>query len=364
MSPLRVALDASLFDEPTTGIALYARSLASALEADGHQVLRFGARRSGAVPRRNLPASAFFLGPCRGALLESSAQLLHSVCNFNLPLVEAPGKPYVLTVHDVVPLLLRDTVSFKFRMQFRIWLSRSLKVARRVICVSARTRDDLLTAYPSLDPSKVAVVHSGVDHVDRVPRLDAVGEEYVRTLGLPEHFILYAGALDRRKNLPLLLDAVERLHDGGARPTLVFLGQKWFGGGAVHERILELQARGVDLRALGYQPDPLFYGLLRRATVFVQPSLYEGFGLPPLEAMRLGVPTIVSNAGSLPEVVGDGAIQVPTDDPARLADEIARLLGSATERARLSALGRARTEQFRWDVTAAKTAAVYRDALR
>ena len=136
-------------------------------------------------------------------------------------------------------------------------------------------------------------------------------------------------------------------------------GQRWFGSGAIEKELLRLKERGVDVRPLGYLEDSVFYALMKRAGVFVFPSRYEGFGLPPLEAMRLGVPTIISNAGSLPEVCGDGAWQVGVDDVGALAGKIDRLLGSDAERRALAARGRAHAARFSWAETAKATKAIY-----
>lgn len=355
-SPL-IALDASLWDEPTTGIGLYTRCLASALEGEGAALEHFGARVSGAHPRGEMGSSAYAITRLPSLLSASPARIFHALGNFNLPLVRLPGKAYVLTVHDLIPLMLRETASFSFRWQFRIWLGHSVKLADRIICVSGRTRDDLVDRFPDA-ASKVSVVYNGVDHVDP-GQLSSEEESFLRALGLPENFALYAGSLDLRKNVDLVLDACERLHTRGRRATLVLVGQSWFGSGRVEERISRLRRRGLDVRALGYQSAAVFYALMRRASVFVFPSRYEGFGLPPLEAMRLGVPTLVSHAGALPEICGDAALQVDPDDAEGLSQVLERLLLSPEERQRWSERGRQHAEAFTWKRAARETLALY-----
>lgn len=353
-----VALDATLWDEPITGIGLYTRELFRALRTEGVEVERWGAQRSGEAPRKAQGRTGWTLGTLPRWLGARRPSLYHAVSNFNLPLQRTPGVPYVLTVHDLVPLLLPETVSARFRWQFRLWLARSLGVADRVICVSETARQSLLERF-DVAPRKLHVVHHGADHVDRVPAPDATTVKWLDALGLDRPWVLYAGALDARKNVELVLRALERLHDGGQRATLVLAGQRWFGAGAIEQEISRLKARGLDVRALGYLPDPVFYALMRRASVFVFPSRYEGFGLPPLEAMRLGVPTIVSTEGSLPEVCGDGAFQVKPDDVASLAEVLGRWLGSERERAAWGQKGLSRAAQFSWAQTARVTSAIY-----
>ena len=124
-----------------------------------------------------------------------------------------------------------------------------------------------------------------------------------------------------------------------------------------------MRAEGHDIRALGYQEDAVFYALMRRAAVFVFPSRMEGFGLPPLEAMRLGVPTVVSDAGALPEVCADAALAVSPDDAEGLAQALARLLRSKEERWAWAERGRARAAGFTWARCAQATLEAYRIAL-
>jgi glycosyltransferase involved in cell wall biosynthesis len=352
-----VALDASLFDEPTTGIGLYTHELWRALSALV-PVERWGARASGEQPRGAAHRSLWTVSELAPLLAAHRPRAYHALSNFNLPLRRVPGVPLVLTVHDLVPLLLPHTVSLPFRLQFQGWLARSLEVADAVVCVSEVTRRSLLERF-AVPPERVSVIHHGVDHVLRVPAPDAVTVQWLDALGLGPDFVLYAGALDARKNVELVLAACARLFEGGRRTTLVLAGQRWFGSRGVEAEVRRLKARGVDVRLLGYLEAPVFYALMRRAGVFVFPSRYEGFGLPPLEAMALGVPTVVSTAGALPEVCGEGALQVNPDDDAGLAQVLDRLLGDEPARGELAWRGRAVARGYRWEATARRTAEVY-----
>jgi glycosyltransferase involved in cell wall biosynthesis len=357
-----VAFDASLWDEPTTGIGLYTRCLASALQARGVRLERLGARVSGEDPRGRMGRTAYVLGRLPQALRRSQALLYHALGNFNLPLVRTPGKPYVVTVHDVIPLLMPETASRAYRWQFRLWLARSVRVADRIVCVSECTRNDLLARHPEVE-DKVSVAYNGVDHVDgHVP--DATTEDFLRALALPQRFALYAGSLDVRKNVSLVLDALERLKAKGRPVPLVMIGQSWFGSGAVESRVARMRSEGHDIRPLGYQSEPVFYELMRRAAVFVFPSRYEGFGLPPLESMRLGTPAIVSTTGATPEVCGEAAPAVRPDDAEGLAEAMDRLLRSDTERRRWAEAGRKQAARFTWARCAEQTLTAYEAALR
>src|SRR5262249_3114811 len=176
----------------------------------------------------------------------------------------------------------------------------------KIICVSQKTREDLKARFDVAE-EKLAVVYHGADHVNAVPAPDATSLAFVQSLALPEQLVLYAGALDSRKNVAVLIAAASRLRAGGQPITLVLAGQDWYGSDEVAARVSRARKDGTDIRSLGYQDESVFYALMRRATVFAFPSRYEGFGLPPLEAMRLGIPTVVSPAGGPPGVCGDGA---------------------------------------------------------
>lgn len=358
VSQSSLALDASLWDEPITGIALYTRQLHRALVASGLSVERWGARKSGERPRGRASRTGWTLGTLPELLRAERPALFHAVANFNLPLRRVLGVPTVLTFHDAVPVLLPDTVSRAFRWQFRLWLSRAVRVADQIICVSEFARQSLLDVV-EVDPAKLHVVWHGVDHVEAVAPPDGTTLAWLDALGLSEPFVLYAGALDARKNVELVLAAMERLYRGGRRATLVLAGQRWFGSGRIEREVTRLKALGVDVRPLGYLDDPVFYALMKRAGVFVFPSRSEGFGLPPLEAMRLGVPTIISNAASLPEIGGEGAWQVGVTDDDALASKLDVLLGDEDTRRALGAAGRRRAAEFTWRRCATETASIY-----
>ncbi len=357
---MRVALDATLWDEPTTGIGLYTHCLARGLEELGVVVERWGARRSGRA-RRARSRTRFVLEELPKWLASEPPDVFHASQNFNLPLTRTGPARLVLTVHDLIPLLLPQTVSAPFRWQFRLWLTRSVTVADAIVCVSETTRGELEHRFPSAR-GKTTVVHNGVDHVDRVAPPDPTTRAWLDALGLPERWVLYAGALDARKNVEAVGEAVLELSRRGRPAALVLAGQRWFGAGQIEKKLEAVREAGVEVRALGHLADPVFYELMRRAPVFAFPSRYEGFGLPPLEAMRLGTPAVVANTGALPEVVGDGAMQVSPDDPGALADALDAVLSSKAERERWSLAGRRRAEHFTWARAAAQTLAAYRSA--
>jgi glycosyltransferase involved in cell wall biosynthesis len=209
----------------------------------------------------------------------------------------------------------------------------------------------------------VDVVYCGVDERFH-PRDPAVVAAFRREKHLPERFILFLGTLEPRKNVVSLLEAYARLvaSDGGAWPVLVVAGAKgWF-----YKKIFATVERlNLADKVLfpGYVPEkekPLWYNA---AETFVYPSLFEGFGLPPLEAMACGTPVIVSDTSSLPEVVGEAGIRVPPDDVVALAEAMAATLDDSAARAEWRKRGLARAARFSWHKTAQQTVCVYERAL-
>jgi glycosyltransferase involved in cell wall biosynthesis len=358
----RLGLDATLADERTTGIGLVGRELSLALERQGVVVSKLGAARSGDAPRGRASRTVWTVANLPRALEQQRVDVYHALGNFNLPLLH-PGRPrLVLTVHDVIPLELPDTVSRAFRWQFRLWLSRSLEVADRVVCVSETTRQGLLRHF-EVPERKLRVIPNGVDHVERAPAPDGTTLQWIDSLALQPNVVLYAGALDARKNVGLVVDACTELTAQGEKLTLLVVGQKWFGSTAISRKVADAKSMGLDVRPLGYLADPVFFALMRRATAFVFPSRAEGFGLPPLEAMWLGTPTIVSDVGALPEVVGNGALKVGPDDAPALAESLRMLFHSPQKRAALSRAGQKQAQKYRWDDVAHAYADVYAEAL-
>lgn len=358
----RLGLDASLADERVTGIGLVERELYRALERQGMVITRIGAQRSGDVTRGRASRTLWTLASLPRVLEEEHVDVYHALGNFNLPLVHPSRPRLVLTVHDVIPLELPQTASLKFRLQFRLWMARSLEVADRVVCVSETTRLGLLRHF-AVPAHKLKVIPNGVDHVERAPKADATTLQWIETLALKEHVVLYAGALDARKNVGLAVDACSLVAARGEPVTLLLVGQKWFGSKQIARQVALAKARGLDVRLLGYLADPVFFALMQRAKVFVFPSRAEGFGLPPLEAMWLGTPTVVSNVGSLPEVCGDAAVQVSPDDAPGLAAVISELFASKKRRDELSKKGKAQARKFTWEAVARAYTEVYAEAL-
>ncbi|MFN8513118.1 MAG: glycosyltransferase family 1 protein [Thermomicrobiales bacterium] len=294
------------------------------------------------------------IGPA--AALRERLDLLHGPVNV-LPLA-APCRG-VITIHDLAFLAHPEAFNAAKRRYLTVMTALSARRSARVIAVSHFTRLEVIRRL-GIAPSKVAVVHNAADPTfaprpaDEIARFRAAHD-------LPARFILSVGTLEPRKNLTGLLDAFAKLAADTDADLVIVGGQGWLYDDAL-ARVAALGLAG-RVRFAGHVPDgdlPLWYNA---AAAFVYPSLYEGFGLPPLEALACGTPTITSAAASLPEVVGEAAILVEPRDPDAIAAALRQVLTDPSLRARLSAAGPPRAATFTWARTAAATRAVYAEAL-
>jgi glycosyltransferase involved in cell wall biosynthesis len=267
--------------------------------------------------------------------------------------------PVVTTVGDIIPLLLPEYRGGPHVRAYMGLVRRSVRGSAEVITFSACSRDDVV-AHLRLPRERVTPVLLAAGEQYGPGDPEAAREEVARRYGLRGPFVYYVGGLDARKNLETLLRAFALLRSRGVDATLAVAGRAL---GRDRRLFPDLDALAADLelggalRRLDVPPadGPLLY---RACTVFAFPSRYEGFGLPPLEAMACGAPVVVSDASSLPEVVGSAALRVPPGDVLGWAAALGRLLGDATLRAELSAQGLAQAARFSYTRAAAETLAV------
>jgi glycosyltransferase involved in cell wall biosynthesis len=279
------------------------------------------------------------------------------------PLMTLPARmpvPAVVTIHDLTPLLFPETHRLKVRLSFLPFLRSTLNQARRIAVDSEATAQDLRTHFPASD-EKLRVVHPGVDPEFR-PSPQADIERTRHELGCPEGYLLYAGTLEPRKNLGTLLDAWETLRASDAdTPPLVLVGPYGWRSRRLLDRIQRLASSG--LHYLGRLPRDRQVEVVQAASIFIYPSLYEGFGLPPAEAMACALPVIVSDRSSLPEVVGEAGLRVNPESAGDLAAAIRRLLREPTMARELGEQARERSRRFDWEISAQQMEEVLFEAL-
>jgi len=270
--------------------------------------------------------------------------------------------PVVSTVHDLSWLRYPETHP---RDRVR-WLERSmpdaLSRAAAVLVDSEFVRQEVLTTF-GVDPARVHTVHLGVSNTFR-PRNSAETRATLRALDL-EHgrYVLTIGTVEPRKNLRHVLVAHARLPEAlRARFPLVIGGAPGWRSSPLEGELRRLAADG-RIRFLGHVPGPSLPALYAGAAAFVFPSLYEGFGLPPLEAMASGVPVLVSDRASLPEIVGDAALMLDPERPDDTAVKLASILDDSAAHAGLVRRGLERARAFSWKATARATLDVYRSVV-
>lgn len=284
--------------------------------------------------------------------------LLHSP-HYTMPL-NSPV-PCVVTFHDMSFFIHPQKHTFSKRYFFPWIMERSSRKAEIIITDSESTRRDAIR-FLGIDPEKITTVHLGYQEIFRkitdLDRLSSVRRKYQ----LPQRYIYYAGNIEPRKNVHLLLSAFERLVEEGFPHHLVLTG----GLGWMYEDVLAQinNMRAQDrVHRVGHVPSidlPAIYNL---AEVFVYPSAYEGFGLPPLEGMACGTPVITSNISSMPEFVGDAGLLIPPNDEAALFQAIKRVLDDGELRQKLQKAGPKRAAEFTWKHTAEKTQNIYQQVL-
>jgi glycosyltransferase involved in cell wall biosynthesis len=368
MTALAVHVD-QLFYQAPGGIGTYIRELVPALaRADQTiDITLFHASFPGRRPEPwmetfstvELPGSIRRLYPWwdllgRPPLPEplSDADILHAPSPATVP-PGGRGQRLVVTVHDLAFRIYPTLFPAAWRLLFRAGTRRAARHADAVIAVSEHTAGDLVRFYGA-DPGRIHVVPLAASlpttTTDPVPVLER--------MRIQAPYVLFVGTLEPRKNLIRLVRAYRRAVTVGDLPhRLVLAGPL----GWHHHRLLaEIRAGGPGEVVLTGKtaPDDLD-ALYRGADLFVYPSLYEGFGLPVLEAMARGVPVLCSNASSLPEVAGDAAVKLDPRSVAGLTSALGLLLADEGERRRLSAAGLERAGRFSWEQTARGTLKVY-----
>lgn len=269
--------------------------------------------------------------------------------------------PVVVSIHDLSFEHLPQTFKWRSRNQLRITVRRSAKDAAHVIALSKYVRQDLIATY-KLSPEKVSAIPLAAPSHFGPVRNEEELQRVRQTYGIRGAYILTVGAIQPRKNLSRLLNAYSRLRKARVDAPKLVLAGKW--AWLYDETLRAIHDLGVadSVILTGYVPETDLPALYSGAICFIYPSYFEGFGLPPLEAMKCGAPVIVGNQTSLPEVVGDAAVLMDPFDVDAIAAALARVVSDSDLRAQLSVKGLARAQLFNWQETARQTLAIYKRA--
>lgn len=271
--------------------------------------------------------------------------------------------PVVATIHDLAFEHMPETFTRRGSMQLKLTVRRTAQRAARIATVSEYSRQDLLRTY-NLVPEKVAVTYNGIEsHFTPQPTSANEAENIRHRFGIARDFLLAVGSLQPRKNLIRLIRAYAKLRgeNAGFAPQLVIVGRKLWLTDEIFAEVRR-QRWAEDVILTGYVTDEDLPKLYRAATAFVYPSLFEGFGLPPVEAMACGTPVVTSNTSSLPEVVGEAALLVDPYDEQSLAAALLQITNDQPLRARLQENGIEQAQKFTWRAAAEKTLQLYREA--
>ena len=374
---MRIGLEITAAVQQSGGIGRYVREMLSALsdidQSNQYRLFYASKNRSNHtvldLPEnfrvRQLPVNDIWLAriwqrmrlPLPVELITGSLDIYHSP-DFTLP-PTLRNIPTLLTVHDLSFLRTPESAAPGLRGYLEVAVKRSVKLATHVLADSQSTKDDLIELYATPE-DKITVLYAGVSSAFRPVtdsnKLMKVREHY-KLGGKP--FVLSVGTLQPRKNHVTLIKAFEQALSDSEYNLVLAGGQGWS-----YEEVHELvRSRALQHRVLfpGFVADEDLSALYSSADVMTFPSLYEGFGLPVLEAMACGVPVLASNTSCLPEVAGGAAVFVNPRNVEAMSDALLKLVSNVDLRKTLREKGFERVEQFRWQSSAVKLLEVYRD---
>ncbi len=373
---MKIGLSTSVIQRGRSGVAQYVFALVRALlpHADRHEFTLFVLEEdlplfAFAAPRLQLvPVPERFRPPVRDIVWHQTTlprlARTHGLDVLHVPsyrrMVRAAPCALVATIHDLAPFRLPGKYDWTRMLYGRVVARRLAHCQDAIIAVSQTTADDLQSFF-GVPHERVTVIHNGVDHARFAPgSREAARRIVAERHGVTGNFFLYVSRLEHpAKNHVRLIEAFDRFKAATKSDwQLVLGGSDWHGAEAIHARVAQ-SAFARDIRRLGFvaaEDLPTWY---RAADVFVYPSLFEGFGLPPVEAMACGCPVMSSPRGALGEVVGNAAAIVDPEDVTAMQRELAELAGDERRRQMLRASGLERAQQFNWQRTAESTLSVY-----
>lgn len=367
---LRIGIDGRAFSSPAAGVRRYVGGLTRALVALGEplEIVALGGRDSSAIPAgvghvAEPPHPPTNLGWTLAGLPRAASRA--GVDVIHAPAYTAPfwaPAPVVLTIHDVSYARHPEWYPYRRDWLRRAFYRRSAHAAAHIVTDSSFSASEIHAAY-GVDRGRMTVVPLGVDD-GFGPKEQALPSP--PPAGVREPYLLHVGDLHERRNLTTVVDALLAARQRfGALPglSLVLAGVDRGVGEALCAIAAAADAPDAVIR-LGTVSEERLHALYRHATALVYPSLYEGFGLPPLEAMACGLPVIASNAASMPEVVGDAGILLDPLDVAAWTEAIAMVVNDEPLHRRLRAQGLQRAAEFTWARTARLTLDVYRRVAR
>lgn len=268
------------------------------------------------------------------------------------------GTRQVITVHDLNFIYYPEFLTAESRRYYADQIEWAVQRADHISADSHHTRQDLIDRL-NVPPEKVTTVHLAANPVYSRPHSAEAVKETLAEFNLPASFLIFVGTLEPRKNIPLLLDAYcQILSENVTDLPLVLVGRKGWLYDEIFDRIDQLGIKGQVRHLTGVDDERLAH-LYSAASLLALPSHYEGFGLPPLEAMHCGCPVIVSDRGSLPEIVGAAGIILPPENAQSWAAALTQVLSDEEKRGKMKTAGLQQAKKFRWETAAMQTLEIY-----
>lgn len=364
-----IGVDASLLSDQVTGIGRYTYEILSRMVVMGHEWFLYSHRplvvgnwnfenvhlRTGNVPKRLL-RMLWLQSVMPFQASRDQIDLFWSPAH-RLPTLLPARIARVVTIHDLVWKHAGETMRPMSRWLDAMLMPEAVRLADKIITVSSNTATDLLKEMPNAQ-GKVCSIPLGVSSLAPV-----ASRESLASLGLVEPYFLFVGTLEPRKNLARLLEAFSRLPDGLRCSAILAIagGDGW--GGVDVATIAKKYGVQDRVRVLGYVTEEQLATLYTHALFLAMPSLYEGFGLPLIEAMARGTSVLTSNCASMPEVAGDAGILVAPNDVDSITQGLLELLGNDVKRGVLASRAIANSERFSWMRAAENTMKVFHEAI-
>lgn len=285
--------------------------------------------------------------------------LLHKPC-FSPP-VFYKGK-IVVTVHDLIPLIFPSNFSFPARLYWTRWLPFSLKKVDKIITISESTKRDLIQIL-QIPSEKIEVIYEGPSFTPTKVEASFI-KKIQKKYKLPKKFILTISTLEPRKNLPFLVEVFWYSKKKYRFKEKLVIGGKL--GWGLKDFFQKIQSKNLEkeIILLGYVAEEDLPGLYFLASIFVFPSLYEGFGLPVLDALNMGCPTIASNTSSLPEIVGEAGILIDPSEIKAWSNALGKLILDKKMQSKLREKGPKQAKNFSWEKCAKETLEVYEEVVK
>ncbi|GAA0129021.1 glycosyltransferase family 1 protein [Methanococcus maripaludis] len=369
---MKIGIIADRLNRPLTGIGNYIYNLITEISISNKNIYIINYEENKIVPNVN---KITIKNPV-SRISNKSFYFWHLYLNYylkktnlDLDIIHSPenATPFttirskkVITVYDDIPFHFPEYFTKSTRYRHELLLQKTLNSSDKIISISENTKRDVINHF-KIPEDKIKVIPLAAnENFKKVDENETSKIKSKYNINFP--FILYVGTLEPRKNIPSLLNAFYIIKKQGIPHKLVIAGGKGWKYKEIFETIDKLNLQN-DVIFTGYVPDEDLPGLYNAADLFVYPSLYEGFGLPPLEAMQCGTPVITSNTSSLPEVVGDAGIMINPYDVDELANKMYEVLTNEKLRKEMSKKGLERAKLFSWKKCAEEHLKVYEEVL-